>query len=488
MDAAPASARTRDASSARPALPAHVLPRIALVALVALQIALILAHDAWRDELQAVMLAWHSHSLQALFASLPSEGHPALWYLLLRALSPLGNPLDALKIVQLCVALATIAIVWTRAPFGPWMKLLILASYPLLFEWGTIARSYGLGVTLFFAFLALRRHWVGYLILALMANISAHFLILSGICIVALLVLDRRRSVAGIVVWAVGCLAAIATALPRGPVATAEALPPTLKPKVLSALETISYALVPIDPRFMPPHWTGLDAPVSALVGAVVAIVGWQALARDRRAGALYLLFFAAMFAFGAFVFPNATRHTAMLFVCLVGLEWMLVENAAGPPSILTKAWAAILVPPALWVAAWSFFAPFTPMKAMIAWSKEHGYAGVEWAAYPGTLGVDLAANLDRPYYDPRTNCLAWFQQWNAVTLDPQALDARLLSAASNSGGRLLLLTDRVYDPAEAPDLSLQKTFHADFLMETWRVYAVAAPAAADPAAVPSCE
>ena len=110
MNAAPTAAHTND----RPPSPSDeatgILPRIALAALVALQITLILTHVAWRDELQAVMLAEHSPSLAALFANLHYEGHPALWYLLLRALSPLGSAPTTLKIVQLCVALATIAL------------------------------------------------------------------------------------------------------------------------------------------------------------------------------------------------------------------------------------------------------------------------------------------------------------------------------------------------------------------------------------------
>ena len=149
MNAASIAAHTNDKPPSPSDEATGILPRIALAALIALQITLILTHVAWRDELQAVLLAEHSPSLAALFANLHYEGHPALWYLLLRALSPLGSAPTTLKIVQLCVALATIALLWTRAPFRPWTKLLILASYPILFEWGTISRSYGLGVTLF---------------------------------------------------------------------------------------------------------------------------------------------------------------------------------------------------------------------------------------------------------------------------------------------------------------------------------------------------
>ena len=157
MSAAPAPAHGAAGPHLRPlSEPDGALPKFALAALVTLQLALILTHEPWRDELQALMLAEHSASLKELFANLRYEGHPALWYLLLRALAPLGDAMTMLKLVQVVIALSTIALVWTRAPFGPWTRLLLLAGYLILFEWGTIARSYSLGAALYFAFLALR--------------------------------------------------------------------------------------------------------------------------------------------------------------------------------------------------------------------------------------------------------------------------------------------------------------------------------------------
>ncbi len=306
-----------------------------------------------------------------------------------------------------------------------------------------------------------------------------------------LFALERRVSALGIGIWFLGCIAAVATAFPASGVETIERLPPSLGLKVLSALESISYALIPIDPRFMPPHWTGIGAPMSAVVGLFVAAIGCFALSRNRRAAAIYLLFFAAMFSLGTFLYPTAARHTAMLFLSLIGLEWMLAEDGEGQPSLLTKTWAAILVASAFWVAGWSFVAPFTPIKAITAWAKAHNGADVQWAAYPAALGVDLAANLERPYFDPRRECLAWFQKWNAgasAALDPNILDDRLVYAASASAGRLLLLTDGTFDATKTADLSLEATFPAEFLLETWYVYAVAAPAAAGPANIPPCD
>ena len=41
-------------------------------------------HEYWRDEVRAFSLATETPSLSALFRELRYEGHPALWFLLLR--------------------------------------------------------------------------------------------------------------------------------------------------------------------------------------------------------------------------------------------------------------------------------------------------------------------------------------------------------------------------------------------------------------------
>ena len=48
-------------------------------------------HTFWRDEVQAWQIAIHSESIPSLFHTLRYEGHPALWYLLLRAFGVLSD-------------------------------------------------------------------------------------------------------------------------------------------------------------------------------------------------------------------------------------------------------------------------------------------------------------------------------------------------------------------------------------------------------------
>lgn len=486
MKAAALMARPADGASAQPVWAEGALPRLALAGLVVLQTALILTHVPWRDELQAIMLAQHSGSLGALFASLRYEGHPALWYLLLRTLSPLGSPATTLKLVQLAVALPTIAIVWTRAPFGPWTRILILAGYFLLFEWSAIARSYGLGMLLCFAFLALHRQGiVAYLLLGLMANVAAPFLVLAGASALLLFFIEKERSVVGLLVFAVLCLVAVVTAWPAPDAYTVATLASDTLVRVISAFGLVSGALVPIDPGLLPPHWAAWPI---VPIGLVVAALGTLGLLRNRTAAALFLLTFAGICALAAFVYPLRPRHAGVIFLFLIASEWLLAERGEGPVSVFSQAWIIVLAAVGLWISAWALVIPFTAMGEAAHAIDERGLKDARWAAHPAFVGVEVSARLGQPYYDVQRQCLSWFQKWDAasaVHLDPATLAARLKAAAAASGGRVMLLTNEKLDD---PSLRLVEGFDPGLLLEAARIYEVSAPPDADTAPLQACQ
>jgi hypothetical protein len=482
MRPAPVPARATDRPPEISREPEGSLPRIALAAIVVAQIALIVTHVAWRDELQALTLAQHSDSLSALFANLQHEGHPALWYLLLRAL-PAFDAIATLKALHIAVALSTIALVWTRAPFGPWLRAAILLGALILIEWGTFARSYGLGAALFFAFLAFRnRGPAAYVLLALAANTSAHFLFLSGATVVAVALIERRSSPAGVAIWLAGAALAVATALPAADARISTELAPSLIARILVAFETIGGSLAPYALDQIPPRWEALPLPASILAGLVVPILGTLALYRDRRAAILFLLFTVAVLAFSVLVFPAKPRHTGVIFLLLVGLEWMLCERDAARPSLLSRTWIGLLAAFGIGFGAFALFVPFTPARDLMRFAAENELADEQWAAYPAFMGVDISSRLGKPYFDPERQCLAWFQRWDKasnIELSATELNARLAAAARATGGRMIVLTRLRIDTAAASNLRLLADYAPGLMTEPMLLYEVTVPAGA---------
>ena len=302
--------------------------------LVALQLWLIATHVPWRDELQAYLIVRDSPGVAGLFANLHYEGHPSLWYALLGAALAIVPSAGALPLVQGLVALGTTAIVWRRAPFPAWLKLLILAGYYLLFEYGVIARSYGLGALLLFAWLALRRTPWSWLILALMANVAVHFALLSGACVAATVWIERRWSWSGIALWIAACAACALTIVPAHDVQTGLAgLADPLAARLVDALRRQSAVLVPALVGRWPYRWQVLpDMPWSAMIGGFAAVMSALAVGRDRRASLLAVGLFAGLTAMCALLYPP----TCAMWACWCcwsspwsGCAW---RPAAGPP------------------------------------------------------------------------------------------------------------------------------------------------------------
>ena len=93
---------------------------------VVLQIALILHHEPFVDEWQALQIAVQSPDLASMLANLRYEGHPPLWYLLLRGLAMVVGPQAALPAASLIFALASQCLILFRAPFPRWLRLALV--------------------------------------------------------------------------------------------------------------------------------------------------------------------------------------------------------------------------------------------------------------------------------------------------------------------------------------------------------------------------
>lgn len=391
-----------------------------LLLLIGLQLWLIIAHAPWRDELQAYLLVRDSAGLPGLFGALHYEGHPSLWYLVLGAAEAVVRTPRALTLAQICIALGTTALVWLRAPFPPWLRLLILSGYFPLFEYGVVARSYGLGALLLFAWLTWRRTPWAWLLLALMANVAVHFALLSACCVAAMVWIERRWSWGGICLWAVGCLAAVVTIMPAHDLRTgADLVALPLSARFIDALRRASAVLIPARAGWGPYRWQVLlGPPIAPVVGALGGVLAMLAVGRERRAIPLALGLFMALVAMSALLYPTYPRHLGVLVLLVIALEWMRVEGGGQDLSPSFVAWMGVSAVCGLWAAGWALWIPFAPSRQEVRWIAAHHLQTAAWAAYPGYVGSDIAAYFDRPTYNLQKQCRNTFIRWDLHAYD----------------------------------------------------------------------
>lgn len=147
-------------------------------------------HEPWLDELQAYAIAFFAAGPADLLARMAYEGHPPFWHALIWLATRVAPGIGTMQVLAGVIATAIAFLIAWRAPFSRLQRVLICFGYFPLFEYGVIARGYGLGLLLLVAHAALRtvgerRAWLLALPLAGAALTSAYGLVLAwGLAIV----------------------------------------------------------------------------------------------------------------------------------------------------------------------------------------------------------------------------------------------------------------------------------------------------------------
>ena len=144
-----------------------------------------LNHEMWRDEVRALCMALDAENFWGLFDTLRNEGHPILWYWILRVAYWIWPTPVVLQIVSILIALAAVWLFLKKAPFHLAVKLLFIFSILPLVVYSVSARNYGIGMLLFFLFADTyckpqRNNLLLGAIIALLANTNFFAMMFSG--------------------------------------------------------------------------------------------------------------------------------------------------------------------------------------------------------------------------------------------------------------------------------------------------------------------
>jgi hypothetical protein len=309
----------------------------------------ILRHELWRDELQAWQIARASNGFHALVHNTRYEGHPLLWFGLLYPIAHAHAGPGAMQLLQFFIASTTISVAVWRAPFTQLQKLLFVFGYFVLYEYGVLSRSYGLGAMFLVIALALAgtaapRRWgpIGAL-LGLVALTSA-FGAVVAIAVLAGLGVDewlRRRNdgfagapngavlLGGLLTLAGLTTAYLQAARPPADTGNYSHWRTSLDVGLgASSMSSVWRALVPI-PALERSYWnTNIVSARAAVVGllglALFVLVAW--ILRDRPAS--FVVWVTGVVLVVGFLYARigtatASRHIGHIFLCLVAAMWL---------------------------------------------------------------------------------------------------------------------------------------------------------------------
>lgn len=321
------------------------------IAWLATALFLAFRHVMWRDEVRAYSLALTGRTVFDMIGAVHGEGHPALWYLMLRGLHTLAPYPQVLPVAAFAVGAAAALLFALRAPFRwPFIALVLFGRF-FLYEYTIVARNYGISMLLLFAIAALypryrNKGWVVGALLLLLCNTNVHSVIFAAAILLFWAIelategaLGRNRTTGA---WLVGAafagLGALLCALEVYPPFNDAAPKPSPDlPIFLEGLKAIpaigvhfrELLLDDLLPRTLK-NMTAVILVPPLLYGWLLGLARRPAALAAGLAGTLGLLFVFD------FVYRGYYRHEALLIAFLLTLSWLVAEGRGGrwPPRL----------------------------------------------------------------------------------------------------------------------------------------------------------
>jgi len=311
-------------------LPARLILWCAWLAVVVL---LATGHVMWRDEVRALSIAMHGDTIFAMLRSLHGEGHPALWYLMLRGAHTLVPVPQILPVLAFAVGASAMLVFTLRSPFPLPIVFLVLFSGFGLFEYTVSARNYGISMLILFVLAhCFSRRKTGLplpaFLIFLLCNSNVHSIFFAaGFMLFWLMeliseggiqaILRSRPFLAATACSAIGVLACVATVYPpindAAQIAHGDGIGITV---LISALSTPGSAFLQLAPP-------GVEAAIWPVAITILILGSLTSLIRapGTLAGGVFVLL--GLQLFFRLIYPGEYRHVAMFPVFIVTMAWL---------------------------------------------------------------------------------------------------------------------------------------------------------------------
>lgn len=381
-----------------------------------------------------------------LFAVVQGEGHPFLWYIMLRAGHLLSDSKMVLPAVGLLVGIAAVAVLVFRSPFRLLALAIMIFSLSLGYEYVVVSRNYGVTALIIFALAASWQRtrdsgWLG-LGLLLLCNTNVPSLFLAGSLYLYRMLELRAERVPlwsgpwrrwlwnGILLGLGALLCFVAVYPPAHDAAVSE------MGKELNATN-LFMALISSKRAFID-FGLGQSAPWNLPILLVSLLI----FARQPKALVTALICLLGLKLFFYFVYPGYYRHSSLFFLLMISLVWIEASKRGQEGTEPAKSPLAI--------GSWAFLFLLSLQTALYVRKPVYGaLTGVPLSRAadfaellqrpdlrdaivmvdPDTLGESIAYQIDRPVWLLRQQRLGTVSPLSSAGIKVLTLDTILAQA-----------------------------------------------------------
>jgi len=457
----------------------------ALLALVTLH------HEMWRDELQAWLIALNTHSIPQLVHALSYEGHPALWYLLLWIPSYFSPNPAGMQVINFVIALATAWVIVSAVRLPRAVRVLVLFSFFVFYQYGVIARSYELAVLLLLGAARClvgerRRPWLAILLLALSMN--THVFAVPVAVVLAFwafylaklrtwrdagrMLLDREFLIAFVVLLLSGVVS-LATVWPARDIGRLYSVRPTLAGNFLASLGIVWQMFIPHLPS---PIQILLRGPLHSLIDKCVfsVLILSLAILSFRTAAARGFIFAATILEtiFMALTVgkPSSYQFGLVFSAFIMGL---LMDSYTSPGEtglrwmprklglIVIYGLLSVQVLCAADLSALDWTRPYSCARETAVWLEKEHLDKNPLVLQPSGKTTAIIGYLERgSAYYPSCRCFSSYEPRNASRRENRMANAQDLKIArGNSPLPVILISNRKLTSAYCRNLGLAEIY-----------------------------
>jgi hypothetical protein len=465
--------------------------RIVFILFVLVGIVNILAHEIWRDEFQAFLIAKESVSIPDMLERMKFEGHPPLWHILLYAVTRFSGDPISMQILHLVIACGSAYLI-LRFPLPWWQRALMIFGYFPLFEFLAISRNYAVGFLLcnilLFMITAERKRYLSIALLLFLLCLSSTQGIIMASLIVFYLLMDLYsgkeswKSRPGILVAYLGIilsgmfLSMWTIAPPQDSYIEIPACLPLEfdRWRFSAVIRTIWKCYIPI-PIFQMNFWDTNFLEIrfvrSGLTFGIIAM-SIAMFFPKRKIFYLYSLGTLSLLIFSYFILVGQMRHFGhqyILFVmCLVlyacdqtkPRPFRLLSEKAEKIFIVCILTSQVIAGVLASYLSWNY--PFTAGKAVASYIREHGLedrvimGDRDWAL------ATVSGHLGKPLYHLVIRREATYVVWNnerAEILTPFQIVELANEMEHARQKKVLVILNYELEPEERENLVLIKEF-----------------------------
>lgn len=428
---------------------------------------MVIHHEMWRDELQAVMIVRESDSFSELFYNSRYEGHGPFWFVFLFVLGKISSSLVFIQIIHVLISAVTTWFILFRSPFTILTRILLIFGYFYFFEYTIIMRSYSVAALLMvlaawsFTSKSKAAFYTRVVSLSLLATITIYGVILSFFLFVYSIWTEelQRRKLSLFIFYAVSLLLSLWKMYPPEDSGFAAGwfMEADLQ-KAVHSFEIIYESLIPLQKPGL--HFWGttvLDGS-PALTGikvvlSVTLMILSAYLIKERKLSILFLAGAFAVVLFTYIKFEGFVRHYGHIYLLLITclwISWSTIKASVLQLRIL-QGLLVIHVFAAIIPVYYDLKYPFSGAREASDFLKAHSDDRDLLVADTDFIGTPVSAYLERSFYFPQSDRSGTYMIFDTKRDDLVSFDTVFVRSLrkADQGQRILFVLDYPVDTLE---------------------------------------